>query len=61
MSIDIDSAELNRIQQVRRGECSCHLSPPCNWCILLDEDEAEAYFSGGRVELDLVLNAKVDK
>lgn len=27
--------------------CSCHLSPPCNLCVGLDEDEANAYANGG--------------
>lgn len=27
--------------------CSCHISPPCDFCISLTEAEYEAYLAGG--------------
>lgn len=35
----------------RRGECSCHISPPCEWCISLTGDEVDAYWNGGMAAL----------
>jgi hypothetical protein len=28
-------------------ECTCHISPPCNFCVSLTEEEVDAYASGG--------------
>lgn len=28
-------------------ECTCHITQPCGFCVSLDEDEYEAYVSGG--------------
>lgn len=36
------------IDEFETSECTCHISPPCNFCISLDEDEIDAYLSGGR-------------
>jgi hypothetical protein len=27
--------------------CSCHINPPCNWCVSLTEEEADLFASGG--------------
>ena len=27
--------------------CSCHLNPPCTFCVSLDEEERDAYIDGG--------------
>lgn len=27
--------------------CTCHISPPCNWCTSLTEEEAELFAQGG--------------
>jgi hypothetical protein len=32
-------------------ECRCHISPPCDFCISLDEGEADAFAHGGYAEL----------
>lgn len=28
-------------------ECTCHIAPPCSFCVSLTEEEAEAFCSGG--------------
>ena len=27
--------------------CSCHLNPPCSFCVSMDEEEADAYHNDG--------------
>ena len=34
------------------GSCSCHITPPCDWCTSLDEYEADAFANGGREALE---------
>lgn len=35
-----------------RGECcSCHLSPPCRWCVSMTAAESEAWQSEGELGL----------
>lgn len=31
--------------------CSCHLSPPCNFCVALDEEECDMWCECGMVGL----------
>lgn len=28
-------------------ECTCHISPPCNFCVSLTDEEVDAYAHGG--------------
>jgi hypothetical protein len=32
---------------VSLDECTCHVCPPCEFCLSLDEDEADALANGG--------------
>jgi len=32
--------------------CSCHINPPCSFCTSLNEEEAEAFYSGGMKALE---------
>ena len=36
-----------RYGQYSSRSCSCHVSPPCSFCVSLSEDEAEAFANGG--------------
>lgn len=46
-----EQVEDDRIEAILEGECNCHVSPPCNWCLLLNEDECDAFANGGRKAL----------
>ena len=43
--------EQDRINAIHNGECTCGNSPPCRWCMLLNDNEGEAFWSGGRKAL----------
>ena len=32
--------------------CSCHLSPPCGFCVSMTAEEVDAYADGGSAGLD---------
>lgn len=34
------------------GGCSCHTCPPCSFCLLLTEEEADALSNGGYMALE---------
>lgn len=34
-------------------ECSCHLHPPCNWCMSLTEEEVELFLAEGAEAVEL--------
>ena len=46
--------------QKLEGECWCHISPPCEWCQSLTEDELEALVAGGRKALEELLDSKLE-
>lgn len=47
-------------EQKLEGECHYHISPPCEWCLSLTEDEADAFTSGGREAVMELLDAKLE-
>jgi hypothetical protein len=42
------------------GGCSCHLSPPCSFCTLLNEEELEIYLREGVHGLAQFISARDD-
>jgi hypothetical protein len=53
----MNHAELSRLRSIIDGECRCHISPPCNWCLSLDEDE----LGGSQHEIRKIAEEKIDK
>ena len=43
------------------GECSCHINPPCSFCVSLTEEEADAFSDGGMKALRKLWNDLAEK
>ena len=37
---------------VFEGDCSCHIMPPCGWCVSLTEEESNIMGNDGREALE---------
>jgi hypothetical protein len=57
---DGTESDLERRRRLRNSGCACHISPPCSWCVQLTEEEADAYWSGGRQALDQLWDRQND-
>lgn len=55
------SNEEKRINQILSTDCSCHIHPPCNKCMLLTEDEVDYASTHSPDELEDYLIEKVEK
>lgn len=53
----IDEAAMRDPSNDERG-CSCHLTPPCDFCLSLTEEEADAFWSGGMSALRILRNTQ---
>jgi hypothetical protein len=42
-------------------ECTCHVCPPCDFCLSLDEDEADAMANGGASAVRELRRKRVEK
>ena len=40
-------------------ECTCHVCPPCAWCLSLTEEEADAFSRGGRYAVYAAIEASI--
>ena len=43
---------------VKEWDCRCHISPPCDFCVDLTEDEVDALSAGGKEGLEAYWSAK---
>lgn len=42
-------------------ECTCHIFPPCSFCVSLTEEEAEAMANGGTVAVKKLSESKEEE
>ena len=47
MREEVGMSTTQEMVEAGRGECTCHIAPPCQFCISMDEDEDEAWLSNG--------------
>lgn len=52
---------MSRYEELLELECTCHLNPPCRFCVSLSEEEADVFASGGRDALFEYLLEKMER